>query len=257
MALDAQLLDLHGRVALVTGATRGIGKAIAEALSGRGARVVAVSRSAPNDFEGPPLDGRIETLPVDVSNPEEISRACKAIAERHGGIDILVNNAGAVQRTAALEVTPVDWARILTLNLSSAAWASTAAAAHMRGRGRGRIVNITSVGGIIGFTQRPAYCAAKAGLAHLTKCLALEWASAGITVNAVAPGLTLTPLTQPYLDANPEKLQKTLTRIPMGRVAMPEEIASTVLFLVSDMAAYITGQEIAVDGGWIIGDRDY
>ena len=237
------LLDLSGRVAVVTGGTKGIGEAIVRHLAAAGARVVAVSRSAPASPGGSPRAGDGVTL--------------AAVVARHGTVDILVNCAGTAKRAPALEQAEADWEYMIELNLKGTAWACRAVAPIMRRAGRGRIVNITSIGAEFGLVNRAAYCATKGGVAQLTRCLALEWGPHGITVNAVGPGITVTPLVRPFLDANPGKEETMTRKIPLGRLGRPDDMAGAVAFLASDLAAYITGQTIYVDGGWSVGDRDW
>jgi NAD(P)-dependent dehydrogenase (short-subunit alcohol dehydrogenase family) len=251
------LLDLSGRVAVVTGGTRGIGEAIVQHLAAAGARVVAVSRSAPADAGGPSRDGEVATLAADVSRKADVERTVETVTGRHGTIDILVNCAGTAKRAPALEQAEADWEYMIELNLKGTAWACRAVAPVMRRAGRGRIVNITSIGAEFGLVNRAAYCATKGAVAQLTRCLALEWGPYGITVNAVGPGITVTPLVRPFLEANPGK-EATMTRkIPLGRLGRPDDMAGAVAFLASDLAAYITGQTILVDGGWGVGDLDW
>jgi 2-deoxy-D-gluconate 3-dehydrogenase len=251
------LLDLSGRVAVVTGGTRGIGEAIVHHLAAAGARVVAVSRSAPAAAGGAPRDGEVSTLAADVSRKADVERMVETVTGRHGTIDVLVNCAGTAKRAPALEQAEADWEYMIDLNLKGTAWACRAVAPVMRRAGRGRIVNITSIGAEFGLVNRAAYCATKGAVAQLTRCLALEWGPYGITVNAVGPGITVTPLVRPFLDANPGKEDTMKRKIPLGRLGRPDDMAGAVAFLASDLAAYITGQTILVDGGWGVGDLDW
>jgi 2-deoxy-D-gluconate 3-dehydrogenase len=251
------LLDLSGRVAVVTGGTRGIGEAIVHQLAAAGARVVAVSRSAPASPPGPPRDGEVSTLAADVSRKADVERMVETVVARHRTIDILVNCAGTAKRAPALEQAEADWEYMIELNLKGTGWTCRAVAPVMRGAGRGRIVNITSIGAEFGLVNRAAYCATKGGVAQLTRCLALEWGPYGITVNAVGPGITVTPLVRPFLAANPGKEATMIRKIPLGRLGRPSDMAGAVAFLASDLAEYITGQTIYVDGGWGVGDLDW
>jgi NAD(P)-dependent dehydrogenase (short-subunit alcohol dehydrogenase family) len=251
------LIDLSGRVAVVTGGTRGIGEAIARTLAAAGARVVAVSRTAAGGAAGPPVDGEVTTLAADVAQKAGVERMVGAVLDRHGTVDILVNCAGTARRAPALEQADADWEYMIDLNLKGTAWACRAVAPVMQRAGRGRIVNITSIGAEFGLVNRAAYCATKGAVAQLTRCLALEWGRYGITVNAVGPGITVTPLVRPFLDANPGKEATMVRKIPLGRLGRPEDMAGAVAFLASDLAGYVTGQTIYVDGGWGVGDLDW
>ncbi len=255
--MDVTTIDLSGRVAIVTGGTKGIGAAIVRHLADAGARVVAVSRSTPTAMTGVPRDGEVVTVSADVAVKTEVDQAVAATLARHGRVDILVNCAGTAKRAPALEQTEADWTYMVDLNLKGVAWASRAVAPAMRQAGQGRIVNISSAGAVLGLVNRAAYCATKGGVAQLTRCLALEWGPYGITVNCVGPGITVTPLTRPYLDATPQREPTMVKKIPLGRLGEPDDMAGAVLFLASDLARYITGQTLYVDGGWGIGDYDW
>lgn len=251
------LLDLSGRVAVVTGGTRGIGEAIVRQLAAAGARVVAVSRSALASPARSVRDGEVTTLTADIAKKSEVDGMIETVVARHGTVDILVNCAGTAKRAPALEQAETDWEYMIELNLRGTAWACRAVAPVMRRAGRGRIVNITSIGAEFGLVNRAAYCATKGAVAQLTRCLALEWGPYGITVNAVGPGITVTPLVRPFLDANPGKEETMTRKIPLGRLGRPDDMAGAVVFLASDLAEYVTGQTIYVDGGWGVGDRDW
>ncbi len=250
-------LDLSGRVALVTGGTKGIGEAIVRHLADAGARVVAVSRSAVPTLTGVIADGEVATLAADVSVKAEVERMADTVLARCGAVDILVNCAGTARRGPALDQPEADWRYMLERNLNGTRWACQAVAPAMKTAGRGRIVNVTSVAAIMGLMNRAGYGATKGGVMQLTRCLALEWGRYGITVNAVGPGITVTPLVRPYLAASPERERTMLHKIPLGRLGQPDDMAGAVLFLASDLASYITGQTLYVDGGWSAGDVDW
>jgi 3-oxoacyl-[acyl-carrier protein] reductase len=248
------MIDLSGKSAVVTGGSRGIGRAIAIRLATQGADVAFSYRG--NEAAAKETAAAIEALgrkalPVqaDVSDPESADALIKAALAAFGKIDILVNNAGVTRDDLIMRMSLDDWRTVLETNLFGAFYAIKAVTRPMLKAKGGRIVNITSVSGQAGQTGQANYSSAKAGLIGLTKATARELASRGITCNAVAPGFVLTELTQDL----PENLQAQLTeRTPLGRFGTVEEIADAVAFLVSDEAAFITGQVLAVDGGLVM-----
>jgi NAD(P)-dependent dehydrogenase (short-subunit alcohol dehydrogenase family) len=245
-------LDLTGRVALVTGGTRGIGEAIVRRLAGAGARVATMARTADETAAGETM-----VLAGDVSRKADVDRVVARVLDRFGTIDVLVNCAGVVRRKPVRETTEEDWDFIHDVNVKGVFLACRAVAPVMRTAGRGRIVNITSAAAELALMNRAAYCASKAAVMQLTRCLALEWGPYGITVNAVGPGITETPLTRGYLEADPVRRRKMIDKLPAGRLGGPGDMAGAVHFLASDLAGYVTGQTIYVDGGWGIGDYDW
>ena len=241
--------QLKGRVALVTGASRGIGRAIATTLAARGAVVVAAARG---DHAGPVVDeiraagGLAEAAAVDVTDSAAIDGAVAAILAKHGRIDILVNNAGITRDQLLLRLKRADWDAVLATNLTAACLCAQAVLKPMVKQRAARIISITSVVGQSGNAGQVNYAASKAGLIGLTKALALEVASRGITVNAVAPGLIDTEMTRKIsADAHEDWAAK----IPLQRLGSPEDVAHAVAFLASDEASYITGHVLAVNGG--------
>jgi 2-deoxy-D-gluconate 3-dehydrogenase len=250
--LDAFRLD--GSAALVTGASAGLGAAIAIALAEAGADVAAHGNSRS------PLDTcrRIESLgrrsvvlAGDLANRDVSARLVDDTVAAFGRIDILVNNAGIIRRAAAVDYTDADWDRVLEVNLTSAFRLARAAGRHMIAAGRGgRIINITSLLAFQGGIIVPAYAAAKGALAQLTKALANEWAAKGINVNAIAPGYMETDITQ-ALRSDPVRSRQILDRIPAGRWGEPGDLAGAVVFLASPAARYVHGHVLAVDGGWL------
>lgn len=235
------------RVAVVTGAARGIGKSIAEALGRSGAAVVVNYRSSTREAEevAAKLDNAI-AIQADVSVYGEAEMLIDKTLAHFGRIDILVNNAGIVRPAKLLDMTPQDWHDVLTINLTSCFNCSKAAMSHMVSNKYGRIINISSTYGQTGSYGQTNYCAAKAGIIGFTKALALETAKSNITVNAIAPGLVETEMAS----AVPEKIAaRIIERTPIGRLAKPAEIASLAAYLASDEASYITGQVIGVNGG--------
>jgi 3-oxoacyl-[acyl-carrier protein] reductase len=243
------MMDLSDRVALVTGASRGIGRSIAEKLAARGAIVVAAARgenAAPGADVITKAGGRAESVSLDVTEPGAPERLVAATIERHKRIDILVNNAGIARDQLMLRMKREDWDAVLATNLTAAFALTQAVLKPMIRQKGGRIISIGSVVGQSGNPGQANYAASKAGLIGFTKAVALEVASRGITVNVVAPGLIETDMTRAMTaDAREEWAAK----IPLRRLGTPADIASAVCFLASDEASYITGHVLAVNGG--------
>jgi len=241
--------SLGGRTALVTGAARGIGLAIASAIAGHGANVALVDVDPAALKKATRLAGQ-GALPVtaDVGQPDDVHRAVDTTVERFGGLDILVNNAGICPLTAFAEISASEWDQVLSVNLKGAFLFCQAALPHLRRSGQqGRIINIASVAGQMGgVTIGAHYAASKAGLIGLSKSLAQLLAADGVTVNCVAPGTTETALTISWSEAARDAVRE---KIPLGRFAQPDEIAEAVCFLATDRAAFITGTTIDVNGG--------
>ena len=241
--MDAPRFDLAGQVALVTGASRGIGHDLALALAAAGATVAAGVRAA----EAAP-DGA-DPVELDLRNVASIRSAVDGVVRRHGRLDVLVNNAGLGTNHDALGATEEEWDDLLAVNVKGLFFACQAAGRHMVERGYGRIVNMSSQAGHVGIRRHAAYCASKGGVELLTKVLALEWGPHGVTVNAVAPTFIRTPGTAERLD-RPEFVADVLARIPVGRVGTTAEVAAAVLFLASPAASLVNGTSLLVDGGW-------
>jgi NAD(P)-dependent dehydrogenase (short-subunit alcohol dehydrogenase family) len=238
--MEQPSFDLTGRVALVTGAGRGIGHDLALALVGAGATVVSGIRGG---------DAPTESVTIDLRDIGSIRAAVDTVVERHGRIDMLVNNAGLGTNHDALDVTEEEWDELMAVNLKGLFFTCQAAGRHMVARRYGRIVNMSSQAGHVGIRRHAAYSASKGGVELLTKVLALEWGPHGVTVNAVAPTFVRTPGTAERLD-RPEFLDDVLTRIPIGRVGTTTEVAAAVIFLASPSAGLVNGTSIVVDGGW-------
>ena len=243
------MLDLSGKIAVVTGASRGIGRAIAQTLAARGAHVVAAARGD-NAADTVALieqsGGRSERATVDVTDHESLEALVSGTVTRHGRIDILVNNAGIARDQLLLRMKRADWDDVLATNLTAAFTAVQAALKPMLKQRSGRIISVSSVVGQAGNAGQSNYAASKAGLIGFSKAVAREVASRGITVNVVAPGLVATDMTTAITARAQEDWA---TQIPLGRIGTPEDVAAAVCFLASDEASYITGQVLAVNGG--------
>ncbi len=246
--------SLAGKVALVTGASRGIGQALAMGLAEAGADMAMVARSQEALSETASLarglGRRALPLPADVSDLSSIPGIVSRVMEEYGRIDILVNAAGTQARKPSLELTEEDWDRVATLNLKTVFFCSQAVAPHMIKQGKGKIVNIASLTSTIGISNIAVYAASKGGVLSMTRTLSTEWSSLGINVNAIAPGYFKTEMTR-RLAEDPEKNQWILGRTPMGRWGDVSELKGAVVFLASEASDFITGQMINVDGGWL------
>ena len=248
------LFNLDGKVALVTGASRGLGAAMAEALASAGAAVALHANSRPASVTADAIaasSGRRTTLlTADLADKSAGDRLVADTLAAFGRLDILVNNAGIIRRRAAAEHTDEDWDAVVAVNLSSVFRLCRAAGRHMIERGGGKIVNIASMLSFQGGVTVPGYAASKGGLVQLTKALANEWASHHINVNAIAPGYMETDNTA-ALRADAARNREIMARIPAGRWGAPQDMAGAVVFLASRASDYVNGHVLAVDGGWL------
>ncbi|HZR30934.1 MAG TPA: glucose 1-dehydrogenase [Terriglobales bacterium] len=246
--------DLSGKVAVVIGGTSGIGRAIALGLAQAGADVVPTARRqeqvkiAAAEIEA--LGRRSLSITSDVTDRASLERLLESIVHAFGKVDILVNSAGYNQRAPTLDFPEKDWVALMETNLTGTLRACQIFGRHMVERRSGRIVNIASVGSFQALYEVTAYCASKAGVASLTKSLAIEWARHGVAVNAIVPGYFRTALNQKLLDGTPRG-EEILQRTPMGRYGKVEELVGAAIFLSSDAASFVTGTNLVVDGGFL------
>ena len=244
--------DLSGRVAAVTGANTGIGRAIAEALAGAGADIAAIGRSDPAETLAAvkALGRRGVWIKADFGAKPDHTAVIGEVVGKLGGLNILVNNAGTIRRNNSIDFTEADWDAVIDVNLKSVFFLSQAAARHMIPAGGGKIINIASMLSFQGGIRVPSYTASKSGLAGLTKLLANEWAASGINVNAIAPGYFATNNTA-ALQADVKRSAEILGRIPAGRWGDPKDLGGAAVFLASSAANYVQGIILPVDGGWL------
>jgi NAD(P)-dependent dehydrogenase (short-subunit alcohol dehydrogenase family) len=250
-----RLFDLGGKTAVVTGGSSGIGFALAEALARAGVRVAIVNRTRKTG-EGAAQklssEGReVRAFCADVTDLGQVEAMAEAVESQMGPIEILVNSHGINIRKDALHFPPEEWNEILAINLTGTFYTCQAVGKRMTARGTGRVVNVSSIGSLVGLENRAAYCASKGGVTQLTKVLAMEWAARGVRVNAIGPGFIRTPLIDALLQS-PGFDERVKTLVPCQRVGETHDLVGLVLLLCSRAADYITGQTIYVDGGWSI-----
>ncbi|PRO40306.1 glucose 1-dehydrogenase [Bacillus sp. LLTC93] len=247
-----QAFNLQGKTAVITGGTRGIGKAIALGLAESGADIVLLQRSDDTSAQEQmrALGVRCEIVRCDMENLDEVKQAIPKAIEIMGSVEILVNNAGIQRRAPAVEFTEQDWDDVIKVNLKAVWVLCQQAGRHMLEKKSGKIINIASIATFQGGLYVPAYASAKGAVGQLTKALANEWSSAGINVNAIVPGYIATEMNTALIE-DPVRSRQILERIPAGRWGNPEDFKGAAIFLASDAANYVNGHLLAVDGGWL------
>jgi NAD(P)-dependent dehydrogenase (short-subunit alcohol dehydrogenase family) len=247
-------MRLEKRVAIVTGASKGIGKAIANRYAQEGAKVVLASRSmdllSKIAEEIGASGGEASAFQVDVRRPESVQELVDKAVESYGRLDIMVNNAGISMASPSESLSPEDWTSALETDLFGVFYGCQSAARQMMKQGGGSIINITSAYGVVAAPMRAAYCASKAGANHLTKVLAIEWAAKNIRVNAIAPGYVRTELVQGVIDRGVLPLEAIEKRTPQGRIGEVEDLLGLAVYMAADESAFMTGSVVSIDGGW-------
>jgi NAD(P)-dependent dehydrogenase (short-subunit alcohol dehydrogenase family) len=246
---------LDGKVALITGGARGLGRTMAAALAEAGADIALAGRSKETcqqaaDGIASPTGRRVMAFAADVTKIGDVERLADDVEREFGKIDILVNNAGINIRGPIQQLTEADWDAVIDTNLKGPFLCARAVGPRMVTRGWGRVINLGSVLGVIALPGRAPYASSKAGIINLTRVLALEWAGTGVTANAICPGAFATEMNRSLLD-DPVKYKEFVAQIPMGRWGELEELTGAVVFLASDASSYVTGTPLFVDGGWI------
>lgn len=250
------IFDLSGKIAIVTGGNQGIGFALSRGLATAGATVVITNRRA-REGEKAAESLRKEgfsavAIPSDVSDKSSVATLASKVIDDFGTIDILVNNAGVNIRKPAVDISREDWDYVMDINLKGVFFCCQLVGREMLRKRKGKIINISSEASQNAILDQSVYCSSKAGVSHLTRCLALEWAKYNINVNAIGPGLTITPLNEKYLKEHPKMFKNWMEAIPIGRVGDTSDYVGAVIFLASEASNFVTGQTILVDGGTTI-----
>jgi len=247
------IFDLSGKVAIVTGGNQGIGLAISRGLAQAGAAVVIANRRAEEGekaAEALKKAGlKVTAMPVDVRDESSIASLVAKVMENHGKIDILVNNVGVIIRKLAEEITREDWDYMINTNLRGMFFCCQLAGKEMIKQKKGKIINISSDASQRATPERSVYATSKAGVSHLTRCLAVEWAKYNINVNAIGPGPTITPLNEQYYKENPDRLKQMIASLPLGRVGDTSDYMGAAIFLASEASNFMTGQTLLIEGG--------
>ena len=248
-----KIFDLSGKIAIVTGGNQGIGLAISRGLATAGATVVIANRrpaegqTAAESLEKEGLNA--VAIPTDVSDESSVAALVSKVINDFGTIDILVNNAGVIVRKPAEDISREDWHYIMNINLKGVFFCCQLVGREMIRRRKGKIINISSDASQRAMPERSVYAASKAGVSHLTRCLALEWAKYNINVNAIGPGPTITPLNKKYYEEHPEKLEQTIQSLPIGRMGDTSDYVGAAIFLASEASNFVIGQTLLVEGG--------
>lgn len=255
MSVYPNAFSLEGKVAAVTGAALGIGRAVALGFAEAGADIVVIDRDEAGAravcAEVAGLGRRAVAGVADISNAADVERAAKLADETFGRVDVLVNSAGITRRHPAAEFPETDWDIVLAVNLKGTFLCSQHFGRLMIRGGGGRIVNLASIGGLVGYSDTVAYLSSKGGVVQMTRGLAAEWGKHNINVNAIAPGVVMTPMQEKLRDANPEKFESFISKMAIKRPAQPEDIVGAALFLSTQASALVTGHTLPVDGGYV------